>query len=171
MAESRSSHFRKKISRLLTGRIIWPNSLSPVNLTDFPLEQQTVPSVLSPKSIAKTGELLKTRWAVMLTVGGPGLTSSLHAMDIPCSVSPHDSVLYSPVNVLIFLFLWRDLTYFVTLSAECWSPRIIRRDFARIFPISSVVSIYARSHSVFTVISSLFLGVVPFLLLARSSGP
>ena len=60
---------------LLTGHIIWPNSLSPVNLTDFPLEQQTVPNVLGSKRVAKTVELLKTRWAVMLMVGGPGLLS------------------------------------------------------------------------------------------------
>ena len=34
---------------LLTGRIIWPNSQSPVNLTNFPLEQQAVPNVLGLK--------------------------------------------------------------------------------------------------------------------------
>ena len=34
---------------LLTGRIIWPNSLSLVNLTNFPLEQLSVPNVLGPK--------------------------------------------------------------------------------------------------------------------------
>ena len=38
---------------LFTGRIIWPNSLSPVNLTDFPLEQQAVPNVLRLKESAK----------------------------------------------------------------------------------------------------------------------
>ena len=33
-----------EISVLLTGRIIWPISLSPVNSTNFPLEQQAVPN-------------------------------------------------------------------------------------------------------------------------------
>ena len=63
---------QKEISRLLTGRIIWPNSLSPVNLTDFPLEQQTVPNVLRPKRIAKTSELPQDTLTVALTVGGHG---------------------------------------------------------------------------------------------------
>ena len=84
-----------EISRLLTGRIIWLNSLRPVNLTDFPLKQHTVPNALNPKNIAKTGELPKTRWAVTLTVGGPGLTPSLYAMDILFVLFPHDSVLKS----------------------------------------------------------------------------
>ena len=82
----------KEICRLLTGRIIWLNSLRPVNLTDFPLKQQTVPNALNPKNIAKTGELPKTRWAVMLTVGSPGLTPSLYAKDVLFVLFPHDSV-------------------------------------------------------------------------------
>ena len=82
----------KEICRLLTGRIIWLNSLRPVNLTDFPLKQQTVPNTLNPKNIAKMGELPKTRWAVTLMVGGPGLTPSLYAMDILFVLFPHDSV-------------------------------------------------------------------------------
>ena len=35
----------------LTGHIIWPNFLIPINLTNFPLEQQAVPNVLGPKRI------------------------------------------------------------------------------------------------------------------------
>ena len=53
---------------LFTGRIIWPNSLSPVNSTDFPLEQQAVPNVLELKELPKMGELprdwLHCQWAV-----------------------------------------------------------------------------------------------------------
>ena len=94
----------KEISRLLTGRIIWLNSLSPVNLTDFPLEQHTVSNVLNPKSIAKTGELHKTRWTVMLTVGDPCLTPSLYAMDIPCSFSARFSPLFTSKHSDISVF-------------------------------------------------------------------
>ena len=42
---------------LLTGCIIWPNSLSPVNLADIPLEQQAVPNVLGPKELPEMSEL------------------------------------------------------------------------------------------------------------------
>ena len=38
-----------KIKLLFTGRIIWPNSLSLVNVTNFPQEQHPVLSVLGPK--------------------------------------------------------------------------------------------------------------------------
>ena len=53
VAETRSSRFVDEISMLLTSHIIWPNSLSPVNLTNFPLEQQAVPHVLKSKIITK----------------------------------------------------------------------------------------------------------------------
>ena len=95
-----------EISRLLTGRIIWLNSLRPVNLTDFPLKQHTVPNALNPKNIAKTGELPKTHWAVTLTVGGPGLTPSLYVMDILLSFfrtiqSPKVSLLQRDLTIPI----------------------------------------------------------------------
>ena len=98
----------KEISRLLTGCLIWLNSLSPVNLTDFPFEQHTVPNVLNPKSIAKTSELQKTRWVATLTVGGPGLTSYLHAMDIPCCFSARFNPLFTRKHSDISVFMARS---------------------------------------------------------------
>ena len=63
-----------------TGRIIWPNSLSPVNLTDFPLEQQAVPNVLRLKESAKN-EWTPQRHIALL-MGRPGRISYHCAMDV-----------------------------------------------------------------------------------------
>ena len=59
-------------------------SLSPVNLTDFPLEQQTVPNVLRPKRIAKMSELPQDTLMVVLTVGshGSGFVSVCHGQSL-----------------------------------------------------------------------------------------
>ena len=100
------------------------------------------------------------------SVGAVQVALHLH---VPCSLLclfiPHVSVLYSPVSILILLFLWRDLAYFTTTFAECWSRRIIWQDFARIFPISTIKSICARSCSVLLSLAHFFWVSSPFCFL------
>ena len=109
--------FSYKIEVLLTSRIIWPTSLSLVILTDFSLEQQTVPNVLSPKD-AKMGELLKRPDALLR--GGPGQTSFAFALVTAMSVySAH----FSPViisNVLIFSVFYGK----ISLISLCFTPNV-----------------------------------------------
>ena len=76
---------------LLTGRIIWPNSQSPVNLTDFPLEQLAVPNVLGPKKLSK--------WVNSLRHIGVGVDGGQSWLELRFRVPwmfpgrfPHDSV-------------------------------------------------------------------------------
>ena len=155
---------------LFPGHIIWPISLSSVNLTDFPLEQQAVPNVLGPKRC-------QNKWTpqdASIIVSGGGLSQPSFACALFAAM-PVYSARFSP----LFTSKRSDFSVFVARShlfryTLCWMPHLtvlsgeISPEF---FPISAIVSIYARSRSVFIVISSLFLGVVPFLLLARSSGP
>ena len=84
--------------RVILGQIF----LSPVNLTDFPLEQQTVPNVLRPKCIAKTSELPQDTLTVALMVGGhgSGFVSVCHGQSL---------VFFCMIQSPKVLFLLRDL--------------------------------------------------------------
>ena len=61
------------------------------------------------------GELRKTRWAVMLMVGGPGITPSLYAMDIPCSFSTRFSPLFTRKRSDFSVFVARSRLFRYTL--------------------------------------------------------
>ena len=86
-------HFTRRIYMLFTGRIIWPSSLSPVNLTDFPLEQQAVPNVLRLKESAKNERTPQRH--VALLMGRPGQISYHCTMDVLDRFSSWFSPLYA----------------------------------------------------------------------------
>ena len=132
MVESRSSCCLE-ISRLLTGRIIWPIFPSPVNLTDFPQEQQVVPNALRSKALSS--QVNSPRHVV--TNGGQSGSSLVSACRGQSLVIFRTIQFFPYQQTFLFSVSCGEISlisFHFTVKCRCLC--IKWRDFARSFPVS-----------------------------------